>query len=139
MTIERTLSIIKPDAVEKNRIGEILAMIEGTGLNIRAMCMLRLSRSQAEGFYAVHKERPFFDELIAFMTRGPVVVSLLEGEEAVSRYRKLMGATNPQEAEEGSIRKAYGTDVGENGCHGSDSVASGIEETRYFFPEYTLK
>ncbi len=139
MATERTLSIIKPDAVEKNNIGNILAMIERSGLRILGTRMLTLSRAQAEGFYAVHKERPFFGELVEFMTRGPVVVSALEGEDAVARYRKLMGATNPADAEEGTIRKAYGTDVGENACHGSDSVENGIIETNYFFAEYLLK
>lgn len=139
MAVERTLSIIKPDAVEQNNIGNILAMIQGAGLEILGMRMLHLTRAQAEGFYEVHKERPFFGELVDFMTRGPVVVSALEGEDAVARYRKLMGATNPEEAEDDTIRKAYGTDVGENACHGSDSVENGKLEVAYFFPEYLLK
>jgi len=139
MAVERTLSIIKPDAVEQNNIGNILAMIQGEGLKILGMRMLHLTRAQAEGFYEVHKERPFFGELVEFMTRGPVVVSALEGEEAVARYRALMGATNPADANPGTIRKAYGTDVGENACHGSDSVANGKLEVGYFFPEYLLK
>jgi nucleoside-diphosphate kinase len=139
MAIERTLSIIKPDAVEQNNIGNILAMIQGSGLKILGIRMLKLSREQAEGFYAVHKERPFFGELVEFMTRGPVVVSALEGDNAVGRYRELMGATNPAEADEGTIRKAYGTDIGENACHGSDSVENGRIETNYFFAEYQLK
>lgn len=139
MAVERTLSIIKPDAVEQNNIGNILAMIQGAGLKLLGMRMLHLTRAQAEGFYEVHKERPFFGELVEFMTRGPVVVSALEGEGAVARYRALMGATNPDDAEEGTIRKAYGTDVGENACHGSDSVENGLIEVGYFFPEYLLK
>ncbi len=139
MAVERTLSIIKPDAVEQNNIGNILAMIQGAGLKILGMRMLHLTRAQAEGFYEVHKERPFFGELVEFMTRGPVVVSALEGENAVARYRALMGATNPDDAEDGTIRKAYGTDVGENACHGSDSVENGKIEVGYFFPEYLLK
>ncbi|MGB5194579.1 MAG: nucleoside-diphosphate kinase [Polyangiales bacterium] len=139
MAVERTLSIIKPDAVEQNNIGNILAMIQGAGLKLLGMRMLHLTRAQAEGFYEVHKERPFFGELVEFMTRGPVVVSALEGEDAVARYRALMGATNPDDAEEGTIRKAYGTDVGENACHGSDSVENGRIEVGYFFPEYLLK
>jgi nucleoside-diphosphate kinase len=139
MAVERTLSIIKPDAVEQNNIGNILAMIQGVGLKILGTRMLHLTRAQAEGFYEVHKERPFFGELVEFMTRGPVVVSALEGEEAVARYRALMGATNPADANPGTIRKAYGTDVGENACHGSDSVANGKLEVGYFFPEYLLK
>lgn len=139
MAVERTLSIIKPDAVEQNNIGNILAMIQGAGLKILGMRMIHLTRTQAEGFYEVHKERPFFGELVDFMTRGPVVVSALEGEDAVARYRKLMGSTNPDDADDGSIRKAYGTDVGENACHGSDSVENGKIEVAYFFPEYVLK
>jgi len=139
MAVERTLSIIKPDAVEQNNIGNILAMIQGAGLKILGMRMLHLTRAQAKGFYEVHKERPFFGELVEFMTRGPAVVSALEGEDAVARYRALMGATNPDDAEEGTIRKAYGTDVGENACHGSDSVENGKLEVGYFFPEYLLK
>ena len=139
MAVERTLSIIKPDAVEQNNIGNILAMIQGAGLKILGMRMLHLTRAQAEGFYEVHRERPFFGELVEFMTRGPVVVSALQGEDAVARYRALMGATNPDDAEDGTIRKAYGTDVGENACHGSDSVENGKIEVGYFFPEYLLK
>ena len=139
MAVERTLSIIKPDAVEQNHIGDILAMIQSAGLKVVGMRMLRLTRGQAEGFYEVHKERPFFGELVEFMTRGPVVVSALEGEDAVARYRALMGATNPEDADDGTIRKAYGTDVGENACHGSDSVENGKIEVGYFFPEYLLK
>jgi len=139
MAVERTLSIIKPDAVEQNNIGNILAMIQGAGLKILGMRMIHLTRTQAEGFYEVHKERPFFGELVDFMTRGPVVVSALEGEDAVARYRKLMGSTNPDDADDGTIRKAYGTDVGENACHGSDSVENGKIEVAYFFPEYVLR
>jgi nucleoside-diphosphate kinase len=139
MAVERTLSIIKPDAVEQNNIGNILAMIQGEGLKILGMRMLHLSRTQAEGFYAVHKDRPFFGELVEFMTRGPVVVSALEAADAVTRYRTLMGSTNPAEADPGTIRKAYGTDIGENACHGSDSVENGQIEVAYFFPEYLLK
>jgi len=135
MAIERTLSIIKPDAVEKNNIGNILAMIEGAGLRIRATRMIQLSRKAAEGFYAVHKERPFFGELVDFMTRGPVVVSVLEGENAVARYRDLMGATNPANAAEGTIRKAYADSIGENAVHGSDSLDNAKIEVAYFFPE----
>ena len=139
MAVERTLSIVKPDAVEQNNIGNILAMIQGAGLRIIGMRMLHLSRAEAEGFYEVHKDRPFFGELVEFMTRGPVVVCALEGDDAVARYRTLMGATNPAEADEGTIRKAHGTDIGENACHGSDSVENGKIEVAYFFPEYLLK
>jgi nucleoside-diphosphate kinase len=138
MALERTLSIIKPDAVEKHRIGAILAMIEGSGLVIRAMRMVRLSRPQAESFYAVHRERPFYGELVEFMTRGPVVVAALEGEDAVTRYRELMGATDPAKANEDTIRKAHGTNVGENACHGSDSLENARKEVSFFFPGYEL-
>jgi len=138
MSTERTLSIIKPDAVEKHQIGEILAMIEGAGLHLKAMKMVHLSRPQAEGFYAVHRERPFFGELVDFMTRGPVVVSCLEGEEAIARYRKLMGATNPAEAEDGTIRKKYATDIGENAVHGSDATETAKFEIGYFFPGFEV-
>jgi nucleoside-diphosphate kinase len=139
MAVERTLSIIKPDAVEQNNIGNVLAMIQGAGLKVLGTRMLQLSRAQAEGFYEVHKERPFFSELVEFMTRGPVVVTALEADDAVARYRILMGSTNPAEADNGTIRKAYGTDIGENACHGSDSVENGKLEVGYFFPEYLLK
>ncbi len=134
MATERTLSIIKPDAVEANNVGAILAMIEKAGLKIVAMRMLHLSRAQAEGFYAVHKERPFFGELCDFMTRSPVVVSVLEGDNAVAKYREVMGATNPAEAAEGTIRKAFAKDIGENSVHGSDSLENAAIETNYFFP-----
>jgi nucleoside-diphosphate kinase len=139
MAVERTLSIIKPDAVEQHNIGNILAMIQSAGLEVVGMRMLHLSRAQAEGFYEVHKDRPFFGELVEFMTRGPVVVSALQGDDAVARYRTLMGATNPAEADAGTIRKAHGTDIGENACHGSDSVENGKIEVAYFFPECQLR
>lgn len=138
MAVERTLSIIKPDAVEQNKIGEVLAMIEGKGLTIKACKMMHFTRPVAEGFYAVHKERPFFGELVDFMTRGPVVVSVLEGDNAVTAYRELMGATNPADAGEGTIRKAHGTNVGENAVHGSDSAENAGIEIRYFFPGYEV-
>ncbi|MGF1467036.1 MAG: nucleoside-diphosphate kinase [Sandaracinaceae bacterium] len=138
MATERTLSIIKPDAVEQHHIGAILALIEGAGLQIRAMKMMRLSRPVAEGFYAVHRERPFFGELVEFMTRGPVVISVLEGEGAIATYRELMGATNPENAEGGTIRKLYGTDVGENAVHGSDGTDTAAQEIAYFFPAFEL-
>jgi nucleoside-diphosphate kinase len=134
MPVEQTLSIIKPDAVEQHHIGEIVAMIEGAGLRIKAMKMIHLSRPQAEGFYAVHRERSFFGELVDFMTRGPVVVIALEADDAVARYRKLMGATDPAKADADTIRKRFGSNVGENACHGSDSVANGKIEVAYFFP-----
>jgi len=138
MAVERTLSIIKPDAVENHNIGDILALIEGKGLAIKAMRMLHLTRPMAEGFYAVHKERPFFGELVEFMTRGPVVVSVLEGENAIATYRELMGATNPENADEGTIRKLYAKDVGENAVHGSDGPDTAATEIRYFFPGYEV-
>lgn len=138
MAIERTLGIIKPDAVEKNRIGGVLTMIEEAGLLIKAMKMMRLSRPQAEGFYAVHKARPFFGELVEFMTRGPVVVVVLEGEDAIARYRKLMGATDPAKAEAATIRKKHGSNVGENAVHGSDSPETARFEIGYFFPGMEL-
>lgn len=138
MAVERTLSIIKPDAVEKSHIGDILALIEGAGLTIKALRMLHLTRPVAEGFYAVHRERPFFGELVEFMTRGPVVVSVLEGEGAIGKYRELMGATNPANAAAGTIRKLYAADVGENAVHGSDGPDTAQTEIRYFFPGYEV-
>lgn len=138
MAVERTLSIIKPDAVEKHKVGEILAMIEAAGLEIKAMRMLHVTRPMAERFYAVHRERPFFGELVEFMTRGPVVVSVLEAESAISRYRDLMGATNPANAAEGTIRKLYAKDVGENAVHGSDAKETAEQEIRFFFPGYEV-
>ena len=138
MAIERTLSILKPDAVEKHKIGEICAMIEGAGLVIKAMRMVRLSRPVAEGFYAVHKARPFFGELVEFMTRGPVVVMALEGDNAVQKYRDLMGATDPAKAADGTIRKRFGANVGENACHGSDAQDTAKNEIAYFFPASDL-
>ncbi len=138
MAVERTLSIIKPDAVEQSNVGAILALIEGTGLSIKALRMLHLTRPMAEGFYAVHSERPFFGELVEFMTRGPVVVSVLEGEDAIATYRKLMGATNPENADDGTIRKLYAKDVGENAVHGSDGPDTAATEIRYFFPGYEV-
>ncbi|MDD9942891.1 MAG: nucleoside-diphosphate kinase [Myxococcales bacterium] len=135
MAIERTLSIIKPDAVEKNKIGAITALIEQAGLEVKAMRMTHLSKAQAEGFYAEHKGRGFFDELVEFMTRSPVVLMCLEGEGAISKYRATMGATDPAKAEEGTIRKAFGSNIGENACHGSDSPESAAREVSYFFPE----
>lgn len=133
MATQRTLSIIKPDAVEGQHIGEILAMIEKAGLRIVEMKMLHLTKAQAEEFYAIHKERPFFGELVEFMTRSPVVVSVLEGEDAVAKYRQVMGATNPAEAAEGTIRKAFAKDVGENSVHGSDSPENAAKEIAFFF------
>lgn len=131
--MERTLSIIKPDAVERNLSGAILKMIQDSGLKVVAMKMIRLSTAEAEGFYAVHKERPFFRSLVDFMTSGPVVVSILEGDDAIAKYRKLMGATNPANAEEGTIRKCYALDIEKNSVHGSDAPETAAVETGYFF------
>ncbi|QAZ67122.1 nucleoside-diphosphate kinase [Solidesulfovibrio carbinolicus] len=131
--MERTLSIIKPDAVERNLAGAILKMIQDSGLKVVAMKMIRLSTAEAEGFYAVHKERPFFRSLVDFMTSGPVVVSILEGDDAIAKYRKLMGATNPANAEEGTIRKCYALDIEKNSVHGSDAPETAAVETGYFF------
>ncbi|MFW6050425.1 MAG: nucleoside-diphosphate kinase [Myxococcota bacterium] len=138
MAVERTLGIIKPDAVEKKKIGEILSMIEDCGLDILALRMTRLSRPQAEGFYAVHRERPFFGELVEFMSRGPVVVMVLQGDDAIQRWRKLMGATDPAKAEDGTIRKRFGANVGENAVHGSDAPETAQVEVSFFFPGYEL-
>ena len=133
MAIERTLSIVKPDAVSRNIIGRIYSRFETAGLQIIAIKMLHLSRVQAEGFYAEHKERPFFDELVEFMTSGPVVVQVLEGEDAVTVNRDLMGATNPAQAETGTIRKDFAESTGKNAVHGSDSLNSAEREISYFF------
>jgi len=130
---QRTLGIIKPDAVSKNFIGKIIAMIEENDIKIKAMKMVTLTRNQAAGFYYVHKEKPFFNELLDFMTSGPVVLMLLEGEDVIVRWRKLMGATNPEEAEEGTIRKLYGTNIEKNAVHGSDAPETAEFETKYFF------
>ena len=138
MAVERTLSIVKPDAVEKNRIGAIVAMIEGAGLKVKGMRMMHLSTKQAEGFYHVHRERGFFRELVDFMTRSPVVVMCLEGENAIARYREVMGATDPAKAAAGTIRKAHGSNIGENACHGSDAVDTAAFEISYFFPGLDL-
>jgi nucleoside-diphosphate kinase len=135
MAIERTFSIIKPDAVAKNIIGEIISRFEKNGLRVIAQKMLHLTREQAQAFYAVHRERPFYNDLVEFMTSGPVVVQVLEGENAVSRNRELMGATNPQEAEPGTIRADFATTVDENAVHGSDAPETAAEEIAFFFGE----
>jgi len=134
MAAQRTLGIIKPDGVEQKKIGEILTMIEEAGLDVLGLKMIRLSRPQAETFYQVHRSRPFYGELVEFMTRGPVVVMCLEGEDAVDRWRKLMGATDPAKAEDGTIRKRFGSNVGENAVHGSDAPETAQFEVSYFFP-----
>jgi len=133
MAIERTLCIIKPDAVEKRVQGAILQRLLEEGFRIVALKQAHLPRKVAEGFYAVHRERPFFDELCTFMTRGPVVIAALERENAVQHYRNVIGATDPAKAAPGTVRKAYGTNVGENAVHGSDSVENGRIECAYFF------
>lgn len=133
MAVERTLSIIKPDAAGKNIIGKIYSRFETNGLQIVASRMLRLSDTVAGGFYAEHKERPFFPALIEFMTSGPVVVQVLEGENAIAKNRELMGATNPQEADEGSIRADFASSIDANAVHGSDSPESAAREIAYFF------
>jgi nucleoside-diphosphate kinase len=130
---ERTFSIIKPDATERNLTGAVNAVIEGAGLRIVAQKRIRMTRDQAETFYAVHKERPFFGELVEFMTSGPVVVQVLEGENAVAKYREIMGATNPAQAAEGTIRKQFARSLGENSVHGSDSPENAEIEIRQFF------
>lgn len=133
MGVERTLSIVKPDAVAKNVVGEIYSRFEKAGLRIVGAKMLRLSRDQAEGFYAEHKGRPFFPALVEFMTSGPVTVQVLEGEGAVSKNRELMGATNPKEAEAGTIRADFAESIDANAVHGSDSAESAAREIAFFF------
>lgn len=135
MAIERTLSILKPDALESGAIGKILAKFEEAGLKPVAMKMKSLSTAEAEGFYAVHKERPFFKSLVAYMTSGPVIVQVLEGENAVARNREVMGATNPANAAEGTIRKLFAKSIEANSVHGSDSAENAKIEIAYFFPQ----
>ena len=134
MAVERTLSIIKPDAVAKNVIGEIYTRFERAGLKIIAARMMRLSRAHAEGFYAVHKERPFFKDLVDFMISGPVMVQVLEGEDAIQKNRDLMGATDPKKADKGTIRADFAQSIDANAVHGSDSPESAATEIAYFFP-----
>ncbi len=135
MAVERTLSIIKPDAVAKNVIGAIYTRFEDAGLQIVASRMLHLSQEQAGEFYAVHKERPFYADLVAFMTSGPVQVQVLEGENAIAVHRDVMGATNPAEAAPGTIRADFATSIDENACHGSDAPETAAVEIDFFFPE----
>ena len=135
MATERTLSIIKPDAVAKNVVGQILSRFEAAGLKVVALKMLQLSQEQAEGFYAEHRERPFFKDLVEFMTSGPVTVQVLEGEGAVLANRDLMGATNPQEAAAGTIRADFAQSIDANAVHGSDSPESAAREVAYFFAD----
>ena len=135
MSTERTFSIIKPDAVERNKIGEITAMLENAGLRVVASKRLKLDQAKASQFYEVHKERPFFQSLCDFMCSGPIVVQVLEGEDAVKRNREIMGATNPEEASEGTIRKKYALSLEKNSVHGSDSLENAKIEIAHFFSE----
>jgi nucleoside-diphosphate kinase len=134
MAIERTLCIVKPDAVEKRKAGAILALLEAEGFEVLALRRRQLTKRVAEGFYAVHRERPFFGELVTFMTRSPVVIAVLQREGAVAKYREVMGATDPAKAADKTIRKLYGSNVGENAVHGSDSAENAKIEIAYFFP-----
>ncbi|MCL4469677.1 MAG: nucleoside-diphosphate kinase [Gammaproteobacteria bacterium] len=138
MAVERTLSIIKPDAVAKNVIGKIYSRFETNGLKIVASRMMHLSRTEAEGFYAVHRERPFFKDLVDFMTSGPVMVQALEGENAVARNRELMGATDPKKADKGTIRADFAESIDANAVHGSDSLDNAKVEIAYFFPSMEI-
>ncbi len=135
MALERTFSIIKPDATERNLTGKVNAMIEGAGLRIIGQRRIQMTEAQAKRFYEVHAERPFYGELVSFMTSGPVVVQVLEGENAVAKYREVMGATNPEEAAEGTIRKEVAKSIGENSVHGSDSQENAKLEIAQFFSE----
>lgn len=138
MALQRTLSIIKPDAVGKNHIGDILARYEKAGLKVVAAKMLHLSQEKAEGFYDIHRERPFFKDLVSFMTSGPVLVSVLEGENAVLLHREVMGATNPKEAKAGTVRADFAESIDENAAHGSDSEENAAIEIKYFFQDSEL-
>jgi len=136
--MERTLSIIKPDAVGRGLMGEVIKRLEGNDIQIKAMKMLHMTKSQAEGFYAVHKERPFFTSLCDFMSSGPAVVMVLEGENVIKRYRTLMGATNFKDAEEGTIRRDFATDIEKNVVHGSDAPETAEVEINYFFNSFEI-
>jgi nucleoside-diphosphate kinase len=138
MAIERTLSIIKPDAVAKNVIGQIYARFENAGLKIVAARMIQLSRAEAEGFYAVHRERPFFKDLVDFMISGPVMVQALEGEGAIAKNRELMGATDPKKADKGTIRADFADSIDANAVHGSDAAETAQVEIAYFFPSLNV-
>ena len=138
MAIERTLSIVKPDAVKKNLIGRILIRFEDAGLKISAMRFALLSKADAAGFYAVHKDRPFFNDLVDFMTSGPVCIQVLEGEDAIKRNRDLMGATDPKQADAGSIRADFAESIDANAVHGSDSFENAAIEISYFFPSMNV-
>ncbi|MCR4267785.1 nucleoside-diphosphate kinase [Nitratireductor sp. ZSWI3] len=138
MAIERTFSMIKPDATKRNLTGAITKKLEDAGLRVVASKRVWMSRRQAEGFYAVHKERPFFDELCEFMSSGPTIVQVLEGENAILKNREVMGATNPADAAEGTIRKEFATSIGENSVHGSDAPETAAEEIRYWFSDVEI-
>ncbi|HAQ35553.1 MAG: nucleoside-diphosphate kinase [Maricaulis sp.] len=138
MALERTFSIIKPDATARNLTGSINALIESAGLRIVAQKRLRLTKAQAEGFYAVHAERPFFNDLVSFMISGPVVVQVLEGENAIAKYREVMGATNPENADEGTIRKTFAESIEANSVHGSDAPETATQEIHYFFSDVEI-
>lgn len=135
---EQTLSIIKPDVLQRNLIGEIVGHIESANLEIKAMKMLHMSKEQAQGFYAVHSDKPFFDSLTDYMCSGPIVVMVLQGEDAIRKYRDLMGATKPEEAEKGTIREKYAKDVEKNSVHGSDSPETAATEISYFFNQLEI-
>ena len=135
MSTERTLSIIKPDATKRNITGKIISCFEESGLNIIAQKKILLTKERAEGFYSVHSDKPFFADLVNFMTSAPIIVQVLEGENAILKNREIMGATNPEEAEEGTIRKQYALSIEANSVHGSDSAETAIEEINYFFDE----
>jgi nucleoside-diphosphate kinase len=138
MAVEKTLSIIKPDAVKKNAIGQIIARFEGAGLRVAAARMMHLSRAQAEGFYAVHRDRPFFRDLVEFMISGPVLIQVLQGESAIAKNRELMGATDPKKAAKGTIRADFADSIDANAVHGSDSPDTARAEIAYFFPAFEV-
>jgi nucleoside-diphosphate kinase len=138
MAVERTLAILKPDCVRKNLIGEVIRRMQDAGFKVRALKMIKLSKTEAGGFYAEHSERPFFGELVDFMSSGPCVPIVLEKENAVADFRNLIGATDPAEAEAGTIRHDFADNKGQNIVHGSDSVANGLRESNYYFPEVEI-
>ena len=138
MPVERTFSILKPDTVERRKIGDVIALIEGAGLRVVAQKMMHMTKKQAEGFYHVHRERKFFGELVEFMTRGPVVAMVLEGEGAIGKYREVMGATDPAKADAGTIRKQFGTNIERNAIHGSDGPETAAFEISYFFNQLEI-
>lgn len=138
MAHERTLAILKPDCVRKDLIGEVLSRIQDAGFDVCALKMINMTKAEAEGFYAVHEGKPFFDELTDFMSSGPCVPVVLEKENAIADFRELIGATNPAEADDGTIRSDFADSIGENIVHGSDSVENGLKEAGYFFPEHEI-